>query len=101
MMTNGTEVWVAFAAASGHAGRPVATVEHGVILDSEHMLVKRDSGYVGVIQPYGVETVHYTEAAAWRYCGDKLAGCAHAIEEEAAKCMRRAGSLASAEVVSV
>jgi len=101
MMTHGTEVWIAFATPYDHRGEPLATVARGVILDSEHMLVRRASGYVGVIQPHGVETVHYTEAAAWRYCGDKLAERARAVEAEAARCMRQAGRFASAEAVTV
>ena len=93
------EVWIAFATGSDSYGRPYSSVVRGVVLDEQHMVVKRDSGYVGVVQPHGIEVAHDTEAAAWRYCADRLTAQAHAIEDEAARCMRRAGSLASAEVV--
>lgn len=100
-METGSEVWIAFATASDHVGQPAAWVARGVVLDAEHKVVRRDSGYVGAFGPHSVETLHDTEAAAWRACGDKLAGIAHAIEEEAARCMRRAGSLVAEEAVSV
>jgi hypothetical protein len=101
MMTDGTEVWVAFATGFGHDGKPKSRVERGVVVSEEFKIVKRDSGHVGPIAGYGVETVHYTEAAAWRHCADKLMSQAHEIEEEAARCMQRVGRLVSDEAVSV
>ena len=94
------EVWIAFATGYDSYGRPYSNVVRGVVLDEEHMVVKRDSGFVGVVQPNSVEAVHDTEAAAWRYCADRLMAQAHAIEEEATRCMMKAGASLAEEAVA-
>lgn len=94
------EVWIAFATGYDCYGRPSSHISRGVVLDEEHMVVKRDSGYVGVVQPHGIESVHDTEAAAWRWCADRLTAAAHAIEDEAARCMMKAGASLAEEAVA-
>lgn len=90
-LMNGQTVWIAFAV--GHSsvdGRPHATVDRGVVLDAEHRLVKRQSGYVGICYKAGVERCHPTEAEAWAANAEMLERYIVDVERKAVECRRKA-----------
>lgn len=98
----GQEVFLAFATGHGSDGKPFACVTRAIVLDPEHTVVRRACGTVSVLDRWTSETWHYTEAAAWRHCADKLAAEVAEIERLADDCMRKAGAaIASGEGISV
>ena len=73
-LVTGQEVWIAFATGfSSVTGQAVAQVGHGVVIDGENRVVKRDSGYVSVLGRSSVEQPHPSEAAAWEANAAKAA----------------------------
>lgn len=102
-LTTGQEVWIAFATGdSSYTGKPEASVTHGIVLDGENRVVKRDNGYVSVCCPSSVEQCHASEAEAWAANADLLDRYVAAIEQKAAECRRAAGKAAAeATVVKV
>lgn len=98
-LVTGQKVWVAVAFGSDSSGRPYANVSRGVVLDGEHRVVKRDSGYVGVCERSSLEQCHPTEAAAWAACADSLERYVEAIADKAAECRRAAAEAAAKAAV--
>ena len=100
-LTNGLEVFIAFATDSGAGGKPFSSVRPATVLDAENAVLKTTVG-VEVIDRWTCQTWHYTEAAAWRHCADVLSIRAREIEAEAERCMKKAGAaLAAPETVTV
>ena len=90
-LMNGQTVWIAFAC--GHSsldGRPHANVDRGVVIDADHRLVKRQSGYVGICHRGGVEHCHPTEAEAWAANAEMLERYIVDVEKKAVECRRKA-----------
>lgn len=101
-MKTGQEVWIAFATGdSSYTGKPEATVAHGIVLDGENRVVKRDNGYVSVCSPSSVEQCFASEAEAWAANADLLDRYVAAIEQKAAECRRAAGRATANSAVRV
>lgn len=101
-LVTGQEVWIAFAC--GHSsvdGQPHATVDRGVVIDGKHRVVKRDSGFVGVLYSSGVEQCHATEAAAWAANASLLERHVAIVEKQAQECRRAAAQAAAKAAVEV
>ena len=101
-LTTGQEVWIAFATGfSTVTGGPAAQVSHGIVIDGENRVVKRDNGYVSVLAPHSVEQAHPTEAAAWAANADMLGRWVEAVEAQVGDCQQKAAEAAAkAEVVT-
>jgi len=101
-LVTGQEVWIAFATGfSSVTGQAVAQVGHGVVIDGENRVVKRDNGYVSVLGRSSVEQPHPTEAAAWeanaRYMERQIAD----VAAKAAECRQKAAECAAKGAVEV
>lgn len=101
-LVTGQIVWIGFACGNSSIdGRPHASVSRGVVLDGENRIVKRDSGYVGVIQRWSVEQCYATEAEAWAANAGLLERFVVEIEEKAQECRRNAAKSAAKAAVEV
>ena len=101
-LVTGQEVWIAFATGfSTVTGQANVQVGHGIVIDGENRVVKRDNGYVSVCRKDGVEQCHPTEAAAWeanaRYMERQVAD----VAAKAAECRLKAAEAAARAAVEV
>lgn len=95
-LVTGQEVWIAFATGfSSVAGQAVAHVGHGVVIDGENRVVKRDNGYVSVVGRGSVEQAYHTEAAAWEANARYMERQAADVQARAAECRRKAAEAAA------
>ena len=100
-LVTGQVVWVAFATGSSQGGGPIASVARGVVIDGENRVVKRDGGYVGVCQTWGVEQCHATEAEAWAANASLLERHAFEVADKATECRMRAAKCAAKAAIEV
>lgn len=94
-MTDGQTVYLSFAIERSTSGEPYANVTKATVVSAEHRLVRRECGTVRVLDDYGVERVHATEAEAWAACAASLAGMAHGIIVKAMECEAKAVEVAA------
>lgn len=100
-LVTGQVVWVAFATGSSQGGGPMATVARGVVLDGENRVVRRDGGYVGVVQRWSVEQCHATEADAWAANAAVLERHLVEVTEKATECRMQAAKCAAKAAIEV
>lgn len=104
MMTieDGQTVWVSFSSERGYDGVPYASVSKGEVINAEHRIVRREGGFVGAIDNYGIERLFATEAEAWAANAEYLSETAERIAAKARECERRAAeAAAAARIVAV